>query len=339
MVLLRRRWLFGIALLLPALALGDGYSFQTLNDPADNALQTPVFNQLLGINDSGVIVGYYGDGATVPNNGFVYTGSFTPANVSGAAQTQVVAINNTQSGGSFGTAGFYVDGGGNNHGFTKMGGTTTTQDGGVATFTQTLGLNDANMAVGVTTAAGNVTEGFVYNTQTKSLTPLAPSLVAGANALTATGINNAGVIVGFTQSATGAFSDFIDKNNMFTSVADPNGTNPMFFGINNNGQIVGTDTASGGYSEGFVYNMNSNTWTTVFDPASSTAANGFGISGTVLNGINDNGELVGFIAGPGGAVDGLLVTTPEPISVGLAGLGLCFVLFVTNRRRRQASQN
>src|SRR4051794_31731419 len=41
------------------------FSFKTLDDPAD-----PTFNQLLGINDSGVIAGYFGSGdAGHPNKG------------------------------------------------------------------------------------------------------------------------------------------------------------------------------------------------------------------------------------------------------------------------------
>jgi hypothetical protein len=31
----------------------------------------PNFNQLLGINDGRVIVGYFGDGPVIPNNGYV----------------------------------------------------------------------------------------------------------------------------------------------------------------------------------------------------------------------------------------------------------------------------
>ena len=42
------------------------YTFTTLNDNAD-----PTFNQLLGINNSGEIAGYFGSGATGhPNKGY-----------------------------------------------------------------------------------------------------------------------------------------------------------------------------------------------------------------------------------------------------------------------------
>ena len=43
----------------------QGYNFRTLNNSGD-----PAFNQLLEINNSGVIAGYFGDGNTLPNKGY-----------------------------------------------------------------------------------------------------------------------------------------------------------------------------------------------------------------------------------------------------------------------------
>jgi hypothetical protein len=82
-----------LGLALPARAVS--YTFQTVIDPAD-----PNFTQLLGVNNSGVIAGYFGDGAAAFNNGFtlVLPNSYTPENFPGTAtlteqQTQVVGIN------------------------------------------------------------------------------------------------------------------------------------------------------------------------------------------------------------------------------------------------------
>ena len=68
-----RRLLTTVALIaLPPVAFAqssgadgtDPQSFFVLNNPGD-----PNFNQLLGINDGRIIVGYFGDHAIVPNNG------------------------------------------------------------------------------------------------------------------------------------------------------------------------------------------------------------------------------------------------------------------------------
>ena len=114
-----------LAAVSPAAANTD-YTFQTINSNAD-----PNFNQLLGINNSGTIVGYSGDGAIVPNQGYAVTppytqGSHTSENFPGSAQTQVVGINSNSSPT---TVGFWVDGAGDNFGFVKTGSTfTSVQD-------------------------------------------------------------------------------------------------------------------------------------------------------------------------------------------------------------------
>lgn len=328
-----------LAALAPIRVQADGFNFITINDPADNALETPAFNQLLGINNSGVIAGYYGDGVIVNNHGFTYNGAFTPENVAGADQTQVVAINNVMTGGAYQTAGFSViNASGVNTGFTNSGGTFTAVNGPGSTFTQVLGLNDHSQAAGFFVSAGGMTSGFTYNTTTTTVTPLVVPSSWNATSVTATGINNSGTVVGFFSNCTGCVSGFIDNGGTFSTPTDPLGTNPMFFGINNLGEIVGTDTTAGGYSEGFVLDMTSGTWTPVFDPNAQKTADGFGISGTTLNGINDLGQLVGFYADVTGNVDGVLVNpTPEPASLGLIGFGCLLGFGVLMRRRRRTN--
>ena len=68
----------------------------TLDNPGD-----PNFNQLLGINDDGVIVGYFGDGTKIPNNGYVLVpkNHYSVENFTNlpsgdfASQTQAIGIN------------------------------------------------------------------------------------------------------------------------------------------------------------------------------------------------------------------------------------------------------
>jgi hypothetical protein len=79
-----------------ALASGDARAqWLTYNNPADT--NVPHFKQLLGINNSGLIAGYYGTGnAGDPNQGYLFTppASFTPWNYTGSVQTQVTGLNN-----------------------------------------------------------------------------------------------------------------------------------------------------------------------------------------------------------------------------------------------------
>ena len=106
----------------PAAALT--FTFQDIINTAD-----PTFNQELGINNSGMIAGYFGSGAAGhPNQGYTtippYT-SFTPENFPGSVQTQVTGLNNMGT-----TVGFWSNsnngvGLDSNFGFTDVGGTFT----------------------------------------------------------------------------------------------------------------------------------------------------------------------------------------------------------------------
>ncbi len=81
-----------VAACLAGPAAAQTFSFKTLDDPAD-----PTFNQLLGINDAGIISGYFGSGAAGhPNKGYTiaspYT-TFVSDNLPGSIQTQATGIN------------------------------------------------------------------------------------------------------------------------------------------------------------------------------------------------------------------------------------------------------
>src|SRR5665213_1595022 len=150
----------GATLIAVSPAMASDYTFQTLNNQTD-----PAFNQLLGINNSGTIVGYDGDGGTVPNMGYsLRNGAYTNENFLGAAQTQVVGIN---SNASPTTVGFYVDGAGNNFGFVNQEGTfTSVQNPNTPAGTlvnQLLGVNSSNIAAGFYIDGGGNAQGYLYN--------------------------------------------------------------------------------------------------------------------------------------------------------------------------------
>src|SRR5271157_974191 len=80
------------AALLPNGAQATSYTFFTYDNPSD-----PTFNQLLGINNSGLISGYFGSGAAGhPNQGYLFTppSSYASENFPNSVQTQVTGLNN-----------------------------------------------------------------------------------------------------------------------------------------------------------------------------------------------------------------------------------------------------
>jgi hypothetical protein len=59
-----------------------------------------------------------------------------------------------------------------------------------------------------------------------------------------------------------------------------------------------------------------------------------GIGTTTSNGVNDNGQIVGFYVDGNGNTDGLLASTPEPGTLAMGGLSLFAVGLYRTRRRR-----
>src|SRR5579862_391310 len=153
-------WPKAVAAALTAIALACGagrlsaaaLTFQDILDSGD-----PTFNQALGINNSGLIAGYFGSGAVGhPNKGYTvpspYT-SFTNENFPGSSQTQVTGLNNIGTSVGFWSNTNNGSGADSNFGFVDVGGTFTSVNNpatGLTTpvFNQLLGVNDGNIAVG-----------------------------------------------------------------------------------------------------------------------------------------------------------------------------------------------
>jgi len=298
---------------LPVSAWADGYSFQTVQSPGD-----PAFTQLLGVNNTGMIAGYFGDGTTVPNNGFtlVLPNTFTSENFPGSVQTQVVGINSSGI-----TVGFYVDAAGNNFGFVDNGGTFTSvmNPSTSGTVNQLLGINSSGVAAGFFTDSAGNAHGYLFQGGLFTSVNLPASFHAVS--VTVTGINNGGTVVGFYTDSSGNTHGFLDNAGTFTSFDDPSGSDTKFLGINDGGFVVGSYVDAGGETHGLLFNSVADSFQTIDDPsASSTPA--FGVNGTTVNGINDSGEIVGFYS-DGTNVDGFVGTPiPEPSSLLLLGTSL-----------------
>jgi len=296
-------------------------NFTIINDP-NGGTDTPPFIQLLGINDAGTIVGYTGMGTPNPNRGIILNlpSSFTSLNPNinpvtcTACQVQVFGITNTGTT----TDGFFTDSGGITHGFIDVGNgpTATTVDGPTGTTpanTQLLGLDHTGgEAAGFFTNGLGLTQAFVNVGGTSSaLTFGLNGPVSGDNNM-ATGVNDAGMVVGFDMPSGTTSNGFLFNAGVYTLIQFPGSVFTEPLGLNDNGEVVGTYTDSGGAMHGFTY---SNGTYVSFD-----APGAFNM--TAANGVNDQGDIVGFFMNANGATVGFeAVPTPEPASLGLFSVG------------------
>ncbi len=180
--------------------------FNTVDNPATNA--NPKFNQLLGLNDSNVAVGFYQDSAgnahgyEVNQTGTTFTAINLPASFNAASVT-ATGINN---GGWI--SGFYTDTAGNTHGFVDEGGTFKSFDdpNGNGTNTSFFGLNNNGLVAG-SFADANGNNGLVYNLVTntwQTVNDPNQSFTAafGVSGTFINGINDMGDLVGFYSDGT-----------------------------------------------------------------------------------------------------------------------------------------
>ena len=176
---------------------GPHYTFRTLDSSNDLT-----FNQLLGINDHGKIVGYFGSGDPGhPNKGYIlrppyHQLQYRNQNFPGSRQTQVTGLNNGDI-----QVGFYStmntkSGNNNNFGFYSINGTHfhkvnfPTSHPSSPPVDQLLGVNDAGLAVGFFLDSTGHSHGYLYNIHANRYLSVKPSVV-GATDVLATGINDA----------------------------------------------------------------------------------------------------------------------------------------------------
>jgi hypothetical protein len=296
------------------------FKFQNITNAND-----PTFNQELGINNAGVIAGYFGSGAAGhPNKGYTVVRpyntqlDFTNENFPGSVQTQVIGINN-RDGLGFDrvfrgtTVGFWSNMNNanmvnNNFGFVNIGG----QDGrfinvnnpntgtinGVNT-NQLLGVNDRNIAVGFYVDTAGATHGYTYDIAANTFSANIDD-PNGVGATTAAAINDHDQIVGFYTDGNGVTHGFFESDGVFKTIDAANAMATSLFGLNNFGEAVGFDIDTNGAMHGIICHVVTGACEEQDDPN--------GIGTTTFNGLNDRGQIVGFYVNGAGNTIGLLAT-------------------------------
>jgi hypothetical protein len=290
-------------------SLAGNYQIVTLNDSRDLT-----FNQLLGINNEGIIAGYFGSGAAGhPNKGYALTPPFAQRdflneNFPGSVQTQVTGLNDRGV-----TVGFWstqntASMSNDNFGFYWQNGrfhsvNFPTGDNASPPVNQLLGVNNSDITVGFYTNGQGSNRGYEYNIRTRQFTrvnvPGTQSGSVSAPSLTAAAINDNGAVAGFYNKTASQVDGFLKlRSGRFITLAYPGASMTQATGVNDSDEVAGTYTVGTGNSavtHGF-------TWTpergfkSVDDPQ--------GVGATTVNGVNDEGDLVGFYTDSAGNTDG-----------------------------------
>jgi hypothetical protein len=183
-----------------------GGRLHSVSFPTHNNASPPV-NQLLGVNDENVAVGFYTD-AKGNNHGYTYSINrhrFRSIKVWGATSVTPSGIDNEGD-----ITGFFTNSGGTVEAFLlRSNGTLTTLAFPGATMTQAFGVNDSREVVGTyTTGSGTTakTFGFFWARQFGFKVVNDP---LGVGSTTVNGVNNAGDLVGFYTDAAGNTDGFL----------------------------------------------------------------------------------------------------------------------------------
>jgi hypothetical protein len=221
-----------------------------------------------------------------------------------SAQTQVTGLNDRGV-----TVGFWSStnkgGGDDNRAFVSyhgrfIDGDFPTDNPASPPVDQLLGVNDRNIAAGFYNDGAGNTHAYTLNIREGAFNEVTPS---GVSNPTAAGINNRGDIAGFGTGASAQVVGYLlQRDCQVTILSVPGSSMTQALGVNDNDEVVGVYQVGSGSSamtHGF-------TWTpqrgfqTVDDPN--------GVGATTINGVNDEGQLVGFYTDSQGNTDGMLAT-------------------------------
>ena len=301
------------AVAAPALATPQNaashYSFRTIDNGQD-----PTFNQLLGINQNGLIAGYFGSGMMGhPNKGYLLVARhgqqyFMNQNWPESTQTQVTGLNDRGV-----TVGFWssTNNGGDtpvndNRAFVSargyfIDGDFPTDSPASPPVDQLLGVNDHNVAVGFYNDAAGDTHAYTFDIRHNRFNEVTPTGIMNP---TGAAINNNGDIAGFGTDNSGDAANgntvgyLLRRSGRVTILAVPGASSTQALGINDSDEVVGFYTDAMGNDHGFTWTPFGGFKTPVDDPNA--------VGASTINGLNDQGQLVGFYTDQQGNTDGFL---------------------------------
>jgi len=292
-----------VVLVYPTSVLAVPLTVTVINPAPGVTGETNVF----GINDAGLIVGYFSDAAG--RHGFIRSvdGSYNVFDVPGASDTRPLGINDA----------------GQVAGFSDVGGFIRDVDGSFTTFnipgppgstTFPYDINDVGQVVG---KFSDTSEGHGFLREPDGNT----TILAGFER--ARGINDTGQITGNFVTENGANGLLREADGTSITINVPGALQTAAWGINDAGQIVG-QFVDGTGNHGFIRNTDG-TFTTL---------DVLGASTTNLIGINDSGQVMGMYFSNSGSfpfVATIPELIPEPSTFTLAAFAL--LGFAYARRR------
>jgi probable HAF family extracellular repeat protein len=222
--------------------------------------------------------------STAPGNPTL-TVKFTVANVPGALQTVPGGVNNAGV-----VAGRYQDSSGVFHGYILQGQNLTTLDdpNGTNTDANNLAPQSPIRVVGSYAGSTGSSVGFLY--EGGEYTDIrGPGDAIGSNA---TGINDAGAIVGFYTDSSNLTHGFLLTEDGYTTLDVPGASATSATGINDKGMVVVFWLDSKGAYESSIYDIKTGSYTTIDVPnASDSFASDIDNAGDVTYQWLDSGRI------------------------------------------------